>query len=56
MAAKRRRALTGIEAGVILGVVALVVLCCVGVSALSLLKPDPGTAPYVPLPVASATP
>lgn len=32
-----RRALTPLEAGVILGVVALVVFCCLGLSALSMV-------------------
>jgi hypothetical protein len=40
---------------VILGVVALIVLCCLGAAALGLVRPDPGTAPYVPLPVPTAT-
>lgn len=35
------RRLTSLEAGVILGVVALLVFCCLGLSALSLLSPTP---------------
>jgi hypothetical protein len=36
-----RRPLTNAEVGLILGVVALVVLCCLGVAALSVFVPAP---------------
>lgn len=36
-----RRPLTALEVGLILGVVTLVVLCCLGVAALSTLVPPP---------------
>lgn len=36
-----RRPLTALEVGLILGVVALVVLCCLGVSVAAMLTPSP---------------
>lgn len=36
-----RRSMTALEVGLVLGVVALVVLCCLGVAALSVFVPPP---------------
>lgn len=36
-----RRPMTALEVGLVLGVVALVVLCCLGVAALSVFVPPP---------------
>jgi len=41
------------EAGMVLGVVALVVLCCLGVTVLGLFAPSP--VPVAPMPWPSAT-
>ena len=37
----RRRTLTALEAGVILGVVAMVILCCMGAMVLGAFSPAP---------------
>jgi hypothetical protein len=47
------RPLTGMEAGMVLGVVALVVLCCLGVVVLGIFSPAPPA--YQPLPTVSSS-
>lgn len=49
------RPLTGMEVGMVLGIVGMVVLLCVGLVIVGALMPAPEVQPYQPLPTVSSS-